>query len=206
MPKPLASLDPATTAVLFIESQNGIIGPESAIPDLAAAAAPALPVMGKLAAGMRAAGAQVFHLIYCPALGNRSSNRKPPLLKYSLPLMQSWTLDHPAAQPIKEIGVEPGDVVLPRHSGMSPTANTEIFPMLRNAGFTTVVLAGVSVNVAIPIVATNAVDEGFEVIVARDAVAGIPVEFAESVLQHTIPVLGRVSATDEILAALTTTA
>ena len=202
MPRPPLSLDPATTAALFIEAQNGIVGPQSVIPDLRAAAVPALPFMGRLAAGFRAAGAKVFHLTYQPTLELRSSNRKPPLLQYTLPAMKDWTLGHPATQPIDEIGLEPGDILLPRFSGMSPTANTEIFPMLRNAGFTTVVLAGVSVNVAMPVVATNAADEGFDVIVPRDAVAGTPVEYAESVLRHTMPVLARVSTTEEVLAAL----
>ena len=201
MARPALRLTPTATAVIFVEVQNGIVGPDSSIPDLARAAAPRLSTMGRLAKGARAAGGRVFHLIFVPALETRAANRKPPLMAHTTAAMADWTADHPAVQPVAEIGVEPEDVVLPRHSGMSPTANTELFPMLRNAGFTAVVLAGVSLNVAIPLVAAQAGDEGFDVIVPRDAVAGTPAEHGESMLRHTIPVLARVVTTEEVLAA-----
>lgn len=193
-----------TTALILIECQNGIVGRESALPELAKAAAPILPVLGRLAHGVREQGGRVFHLTYVPALENRSSNRKPVLFGHVLPLMRDWTPSHPAAQPVDEIGVDPRDIVMLRNSGMSPTAHTELFPVLRNAGFTTVILGGVSLNVAIPIVATQATDEGFTVLVPRDGVAGTPEEYGQSILRYTVSVLARVTTADEILAALRT--
>src|ERR1700691_1476225 len=43
-----------------------------------------------------------------------------------------------------------GDIVLPRLHGLSPLTGTQLDPLLRNAGITTLVVAGVSLNVAIP--------------------------------------------------------
>lgn len=202
MPAPLTPLTAATTALVLVECQNGVVGRSGSLPELAKAAAPILPVLGRLAGGVRASGGRVFHLTYVPVLENRSSNRKPLLFGHILPLMQDWTADHPATQVVEEIGVGPSDVVMPRHSGMSPTARTELFPVLRNAGFTTVIVGGVSLNVAIPVVATQAADEGFDVLVPRDGVAGTPEEFGQDVLRYTVSVLARLATVDEILAAL----
>jgi nicotinamidase-related amidase len=200
--RPLDPLTPSTTALLLVECQNGIIGPDSVLPDLAAAAAPIRPQLGRLADGFRRAGGLVVHLTYVPALGNRSSNRVPRLFGHVLPLMQDWTPTHRATQPVDEVGVHPGDLLLPRHSGMSPTANTELFPLLRNAGYHDVVVAGVSLNIAVPVVVTHAADEGFRSLIARDAVAGTPVEHGESMLAHTLSALSTITTTDAVLAAL----
>jgi nicotinamidase-related amidase len=202
MARPLASLNPSSTALLIVECQNGIVGPGSVLPELAAAAAPMLPTLGVLAGGVRRAGGLVVHLTYVPALGNRSSNRTPRLFGRVLPAMVDWTPTHPATQVVDEVGREPDDLLLMRHSGMSPTGNTEVFAVLRNAGYTDVIIAGVSLNIAIPVVATHAADEGFPSVIPRDAVAGTPVEHAESILRHTLAALSTIATTAEVLTAL----
>ncbi|MCW2527585.1 MAG: isochorismatase family protein [Pseudonocardiales bacterium] len=202
MPRVPLKIKAATTALITIECQNGIVGAESALPELADAAAPMLATLGMMAQGMRAAGCQVVHLVYVPAFGNRSSNRMTSMMARSLAPMDDWTAVHPATQVVPEIGVDPRDLVVPRHSGMSPTYRTEVFPMLRNAGFDTVVLAGVSLNIAIPLVAAQAVDESFTVIVARDTVAGTPREHGDSMLKYTVGFLATITTADELVAAL----
>jgi nicotinamidase-related amidase len=104
-------------------------------------------------------------------------------------------------QPIPEIGVGPDDLILPRHTGFSPTHGTETFKLLRNVGITHLVLAGISLNVALPVVGTEATDEGFTVIFPSDAVVGTPPEHAESILKHTLPLIGTVVPVDKLLAA-----
>jgi nicotinamidase-related amidase len=74
--------------------------------------------------------------------------------------------------------------------------------MLRNVGITTVLLAGVSLNIAIPVVATDAVDEGFDVVIARDAVAGTPAEYGESMLRYTLSFIATITTVDDVIAAL----
>ena len=49
MPRPEVNLIPERTALVIVECQGGTVGADSALPDLAAAAAPALPVIGRLA-------------------------------------------------------------------------------------------------------------------------------------------------------------
>lgn len=188
-----------TTAVLFVECQNGLLGEDSVLPAIAEAASRAIPAMARLADGARATGARVVHLTYVPAAGNRSLNRRPPLFRGIAGLMDGWQPDDPATRPIDAIGVGPDDLVLPRHTGLSPTYGGETFKLLRNIGIRTIVVAGISLNIAIPVVATEAVDEDFDVVIPRDAVAGSPPEHAESVLRHTLPFIARLTTVDELL-------
>jgi nicotinamidase-related amidase len=201
VPKAPLRLDASSTALVVIECQNGVVGSTSVLPDLAAAAAPVLPAIGRMVEQARNAGARVVHLTYVPALDNRSSNRRPTLFGAILDLMGDWTADHPATQVVDEIGVAPQDLVLPRHSGLSPTHSTELFKLLRNADVQTIIVAGVSLNIAIPVVCTEAVDEGFSVVVARDTVVGTPAEHAEGILRYTLPFIARITTADEVAAA-----
>ena len=45
------------------------------------------------------------------------------------------------------IGVDPGDIVLPRHHGLGPMTGTQLDSMLRNLNVTTIIGVGVSVNI-----------------------------------------------------------
>jgi nicotinamidase-related amidase len=193
--------DPAHTAVLFVECQNGLLGPDSIMGTIAEAAHPVIPAMARLARGARDAGARVVHLTYVPMANNRSSNRRPPLFVRLNDAMDEWCADHPAVQPIPEIGVGPEDLVLPRHAGLSPTYGTETYKLLRNIGTKTVVLAGISVNIAIPVAATEATDEDFDVVIPSDAVAGAPAEHVSSMLRHTLPFIATICTVDDLLAS-----
>jgi nicotinamidase-related amidase len=194
------SCEPRTTAVLFVECQNGLLGDTSKMKSIAEAARPIVPNMGRLARGARDAGVQVVHLTFSPVANNRSSNRRPPLFKRLNDSLADWTADHHDVQTIPEIGVGPADLVLTRHSGMSPTYGTETYKLLRNMGIETVVLAGISANVAIPVAATEAADEDFEVVIASDAVAGAPVEHVESMMKYTLPFIATLMTVEGLLA------
>ncbi|CAO5177345.1 hypothetical protein FAIPA1_30286 [Frankia sp. AiPs1] len=56
----------------------------------------------------------------------------------------------------------------------------KLFGVLRNLGVTTIVATGVSVNIAIPNLVMDAVNRGYQVVVPRDAVAGIPADYADA--------------------------
>ena len=53
----------AATALVIQECQNGVIGPDSLLPRLAEAAAPAVPFIARLAHGARAASVPVIHAL-----------------------------------------------------------------------------------------------------------------------------------------------
>ncbi len=193
-------MEPDTTAVLFVECQSGLLGADSIMRSIAEAARPTVPAMARLAHGARTAGARVVHLTYVPMAANRSSNRRPPLFARLNDAMDGWHAEHPAVQPIPEIGVGPDDLVLPRHTGLSPTYGTETYKLLRNIGTKTVVLAGISLNIAIPVAATEATDEDFDVVIPSDAVSGAPADHAASMLRHALPFIATISTVDKLLA------
>lgn len=78
---------------------------------------------------------------------------------------------------------------------------TDLDPILRNLGVTTIVAVGVSVNVAIINLVMDAVNAGYRVVLPRDAVAGIPTAYADAVIDNTLALLATVTTTDELLQA-----
>src|SRR6185369_13980351 len=106
----------------------------------------------------------------------------------------------PEAEVLAEIGVDDTDLVLPRLHGVSPMHGTELDPVLRNLGVRTVVAVGVSVNVALTNLVFDAVNAGYQVVVPRDAVAGLPAEYVDAVFAHTLGLLATVTTTAEVVA------
>ena len=98
-----------------------------------------------------------------------------------------------------EIGVDPGDIVLARHHGIGPMSGTQLDPMLRNLGVSTIVGVGVSLNVGVTNLAFDAVNLGYQVVIPRDAVAGVPADYAEAVLDNTLHIVATLTTTAEIV-------
>ena len=190
---------PGRTALLLIECQRGVVGDLSVLPDLAAQVGPVLQRISALAAAARDAGVAVAHLTYAPLPGGRSTNRRSPLTRATAGT-RDWGADRPGADVVPEIGVAEGDLVFERHQGISPVHRTEVLAVLRNMGMEEIVVAGVSTNLAVPLVAVAAADEDFGVTIVRDATAGVPASHHESMLCHTLAFVGRLVTTDELVA------
>ena len=189
--------DPATTAVVVVECQRGVIGDLSMLPGLARDTGDVVPVIARLLDAARAAGVTVAHATFEGSLGALSRGTAP--LWRATKASDEWTAGHPSTEVVPELLGE-GDLVLPRHHGLSPTWKTELLPVLRNRGISTLVLTGVSLNVALMLTAAEAEAEGFRVVVPRDAVAGTPREYGEQVLQNTLAMLARITTADTLVA------
>ncbi len=190
--------DPDTTALLFVECQRGVVGDLSVLPALTESARPVLATMGRLASRARRARVLVVHLTYLPLAGGRSASRRSALVR-ATSATGAWHEGHPATEIVPEIGAGPDDLVLPRHQGISPVHRTEALTILRNMGITDVVVAGVSTNLAIPLVAVGAADEDFAVTIPTDACVGTPPEHHESMLKHSLAFVARLTTTDELM-------
>ena len=190
---------PRTTALLFVECQRGVIGDLSVLPALAEAAQPAIAAMARLAGGARSVGVQVVHLTYLPLAGGRSASQRSPLMRATTSTAD-WQESDAPLEIVPEIGIGPNDLVLPRHQGISPVHRTEVLSILRNMGMEDIVVAGVSTNLAVPLVAVGAADEDFGVTVASDATVGTPPEHHASMLRHSLAFVSRLATTDELLA------
>jgi biuret amidohydrolase len=102
-------------------------------------------------------------------------------------------------QPPAEIGVDPADLVLPRHHGLGPMAGTELDPILRNLGVRTIVPVGVSVNEALLGTCISAADLGYRIVLPTDAIAGVPEEYADAVVGNTLALLANLATVDQVI-------
>ncbi|MBV9485245.1 MAG: isochorismatase family protein [Frankiaceae bacterium] len=201
MPVDLVSLlDPKHTAVVTSECQNGVIGAESVLPELAAAAAEELiPNGAAVCRAARARGAAVIHCTAGRRSDDRGSNRNARLFGAILRSPVKMGLGTSATQVVPEFEVADSDFVLSRIHGLNPMAGTDLDPILRNLGVSTIVIVGVSVNVAVTNLTMDAVNNGYQVVVVRDAVAGVPREYANAVIVNTLSVLATVVTTDQLV-------
>jgi nicotinamidase-related amidase len=78
---------------------------------------------------------------------------------------------------------------------------TDLDAVLRALGATTVVGIGVSVNVGMTNFTMDAVNAGYQFVLPRDAVAGIPASYADAVIDNTLALLATVVTTDDVIAA-----
>jgi nicotinamidase-related amidase len=104
---------------------------------------------------------------------------------------------------IDEFAVEDTDIVSVRMHGIGPMWDTDLDPMLRNLEVRTIVAIGVSVNIGITNLVMDAVNAGYVVVLPRDAVTGIPVEYAKSMIDNTLSLLATVVSTDDVIEAWT---
>jgi nicotinamidase-related amidase len=203
MPVQLGSiLNPAHTAVLCMEMQRGVVGDLSAIPALAEAleAAGVKRNTAALLAAARAAGVQV---VFCNA--HYRNDRKgtagnAPSLARAVKSRGHLDEGSPSAEVIPELAPQPTDFVAARYHGVSPFTGTALDAALRNMGIKTVVATGVSLNLGVFAMCCEAVGLGYNAVVPRDCVAGIPAEYGEAVLKHSLPVIAAVVASEDIMA------
>ena len=204
MPVDLAEVaDPGHTAVLTMEIQRGVVGDLTVFPELTGAAARAgvVPNTARLLNAARERGATVIH---CTA--EFRADRAGSAVNCQLIAAMVRNPDHllvgtPATELVHDLGPEPSDLVCPRLHGVSPFSGTSLDTWLRSRRVTTVVATGVSVNLGVLGLVIEACNLGYQVVVPRDAVAGIPDEYAAAVLDTTFPLISTVTTTDALLAA-----
>jgi biuret amidohydrolase len=204
MPLDLAELvAPGHTAVVTSEVQRGVVGDCSALPELAEAArsSGAITCIADVVTAARAAGVRVVHGTAHhrgDRLGGNTNARLFAAMRRSNVGLLEGT---PAAEIIPEVGVERSDLVLPRLHGLGPMAGTELDPVLRNMGVSTVVVVGVSVNIAVQNLTFDAVNLGYQVVIPRDAVAGVPADYAEAVLENTLSLVATLTTAADLVQA-----
>ena len=205
----LASLvEPATTALLAVELKRVTVGDlQASSPDGApgnplgavAAEQQLVPRLAELARAARTAGVRVVHCTAAFRADGAGSGTNAPILANAVKHRSRLLLGSPEAEPVRELGPEPEDLVSVRLHGVAPLVGTGLDPLLHNLGVRTVVLVGGSVNIGIVGAAIEAVDLGYRVVIPRDGVIGHPVAYAELVLEHTLALLARITTVAELV-------
>ncbi|MFM8530093.1 MAG: isochorismatase family protein [Ilumatobacteraceae bacterium] len=199
---------PATTAAVTMELQQGIVGEGVLLPALRdeCERAGTIANAARVCAAARTAGAQVVHFTLEPradAAGFSTTSKIGALAMRQRATEGAFATEAGSvgAALVPGLGAQSTDVTMARVHGLTPFMGTSLDPVLRSMGVTTVVAMGVSVNVGVLGLVLSAVDLGYQVVLVRDAVAGVPADYASSVIDLSLSMLATVVTADELLAA-----
>jgi nicotinamidase-related amidase len=190
---------PGHTAIVTQECQGAVMGPNAGLALLAEEARrAALPNIVRLLPAARKAGVRVVHCLVQRRPDGLGSNHNAKLFARGGAGVDI-TPGTAGAALLPELGPEPTDLTLARWHGVGPMGGTDLDAVLRNLGVSTIVVVGVSLNIAIPNLVMDAVNAAYRVVVPRDAVAGLPTEYGEAVIANTLSLLASITTTDELL-------
>lgn len=193
--------------LLISECQNGLINPEYATTMSGLAQqAEERNIVGKisaLASAFREAGLPVAHATIEPAADFEGFDQSSPLATHTVRQNEfkegtPLPLIHPGLTP------EPGDLLFPRRTAMTSFFRSGLGAAIRERGVDTVVLAGISTNVAIPGSTVEAINRGLPVVIAEDATAGTSAEIHAFMYKNILPALATISTSEAIIDALKT--
>jgi nicotinamidase-related amidase len=193
-------LDPAHTALVTQECQNGVIGATAVLRQLAdEAQGTAVPNIARLAVAARAAGVPVVHALAVRRADDKGSNSNAALFHGTRKLGIRIEPGSTDAELLPELLLDPSDLVLSRYHGLGPMGGTDLDAVLRNLGVHTIVGVGVSVNIAITNFAMDAVNAGYQFVLPRDAVAGYPRDYADAMIANTLSLISTVVTADDVI-------
>ncbi|HKP42013.1 cysteine hydrolase [Mycobacterium sp.] len=191
---------PGHTAIVTQECQGAVVGPDAGLKALAEEARrEAVPNIERLLPVGRDAGVKVVHCLVQRRPDGLGGNHNAKI--FAIGGNVAIEQGTPGAELLPELGPAPSDIVLRRSHGIGPMGGTDLDPTLRNLGVSTIVAVGVSVNVAITNLVMDAVNLAYRVVVPRDAVAGIPTDYANVVIDNTMSLLATITTTDELIEA-----
>lgn len=188
-------VEPSSTAVLTMEMQRGVVGPDGMLPELVAQveAAGVITAAARVCDGARLVGARVVHCTAETRADGAGGTVNCAIFAIGDKLRREGRAPNEVgsegARVVAELGPEPGDLVVSRLHGMSPFMGTSLDQILRNMGVRTVVVTGVSVNLGVFGMCLGAVDLGYQVVLVRDAVTGVPVDYADAVIDHSLSLI-----------------
>lgn len=200
-------LDPTRCAVCVVEMQNDIVHEsnigQKGIGGVLAEQVSKRGVIAKLQpvlAAARERGIPVLYINFCLKPGfpkpntllHRRSRKKPTLVE------GTWGVAiHEALAP------QPQDFILERTVGVDGSYGTQLYPVLRALGRTTMIMSGVSTNLAVEGVVRASVNRGFDVVVMEDCCASYPDEWHRFSIENIMPLIATVTDSTAVLAAIT---
>lgn len=184
-------LNPAETAIIITECQEAVIGDNSPLKGLLQSVQDnkMLEHLAALLAVARSVKVKIFHA----TVERRADGFGDPL---NTPLTRMMAKHNGAssglapgsagAQIVKQLDPAADDIVLPRLHGMTSFHETGLDHFLRNTGVKNVIVSGVSLNIAVTSAVIEAVNRGYNVVVAKDCVAADPPEYGEAIFKYTL--------------------
>jgi len=202
MPDLCELVAPGHTAIITQECQRGVIGAESALPEVAEAARASgmIDNVARLVDTGRSAGVEIIHHVAIHRADMRGANHNARLFRAMARRGGPQLAGSEMVEIAEPISVADSDIISTRLHGLGPIAGTDVDSILRNLGVTTVVIVGVSSNVAIPNAVFDAVNLAYEVVVPRDGIAGVPPEYTDTIVDNSLSLVATITTTDELVA------
>ena len=202
MPDLCELVAPGHTAIITQECQRGVIGAESVLPELAESARTSgmIDNVARLVDSGRRAGVEIIHHV----AAHRSDMRARTTTRdcsgpWRAAVDRSSSGARWSRSPSRS-RVADSDIISTRLHGLGPIVGTDIDSILRNLDVTTVVILGVSSNVAIPNAVFDAVNLAYEVVVPRDGIAGVPASYTDTIVDNSLSLVATITTTAELVA------
>jgi nicotinamidase-related amidase len=186
-----------------MELQRGVVGDLATMPELARAAdeRAVVAAAARLVVAARDAGVPVVHARVRWAADRRGTPRNTPLVAALWRNPDQLLESTPAVELVPELGDTSGDLHAWRRHGLTPFTGTDLDALLRSLEVRTVVAAGVSLNIGVTGLCLAAADLGYRVVVPTDATVGVPVDYGDAVLRHTLAPVATLTTVDELVDA-----
>jgi nicotinamidase-related amidase len=186
------SVDRSKTALVVSDLQKGIVARQTA------------PRASRVVVENAAALATAFRKNKMPVFLVRvtsSPDGKDALRPVADVAWPAQTFPPDWAQIVPELGPQEGDFVITKRQ-WGAFYGTELDLECRRRGVTTIVLCGIATNISVESTARFAYEYGYNQIFVEDAMSAMSVEEHAFTITTTLPRLGLVRATEDILASL----
>ena len=201
-----APFDPEHAALCIVEMQNDMVHESNiskrGIRGVLAQQVEKRGVVTKLQAVIAAARQRQLPILYINfalkpgfprpnTLLHRRSQREPTLVE------GTW-----GAQTLAALAPQPQDFVLERTVGIDGSYGTQLYPVLRQLKRTTMIMSGVSTNLAVEGIVRASVNRGFDMVVIEDCCASYPDAWHRFSIETILPLIATVTTSDAVIAAL----
>jgi nicotinamidase-related amidase len=183
------TLDSKATALVLIDLQNGVVGLQMA----PHAAADVVRNGVRLADALRAKGGLVIFV--------RVKVTETLSLPVDAPRPRPANIPAEASELVADLHVQPSDVVITKRQ-WGAFYGTDLEQQLRRRQIRTIVMGGIATNIGVESTARAAMDRGYELVFAEDAMSSLSTEAHGFAVANIFPRMGRVRSTEQVLAAL----
>jgi nicotinamidase-related amidase len=191
--------DTTTTALLLVDLQNDNAHPDGAYASFGAAdharEQDLVAHVRQLLDWARENSMPVIHnrIVYYP--GGNFGGANAPIFRMIGP--ESLKLGSWGADALEGLEAMPNEPILIRNR-MSSFNGTGLDVLLRNAGVTTVVVAGVWTNMAVEHTVRDAADHGYRSILVTDATSSINADWHEAALNYALTNIAEFQSTGQV--------
>lgn len=197
------TLEPDLAALCIVEMQNDIVGEakigERGIGGVLAAQVQKRGVIAKiaqLATAARARGVPVLYINFCLKPGFPRPRTKLHQRSQRTPMLVEGT---PGVEVVDALRPEPQDFVLERTVGIDGSYGTQLYPVLRQLGRSSMIMTGVSTNLAVEGIVRASVNRGFDVFVVEDCCASYPDEWHRFSVENILPLISTVTTAQAVI-------